>query len=356
MLDYKANPMAQVPLQTRIPQQHEYSQLGAYLRDLREHFALDVAEVARRTHIRAKYIQAMEDEQLDLLPGKVYARGYVVTYAEFFGLAAEDFANQYMAQFGVTQTPTKEAPQYFMPEPKRRQLSRGGVNMAYVGVAAVLIGVAAYMFIPSEKVDVAASDVMQVPESMVDGLRNAVMPHVGNYDCLYGVQALSCFAAARAPEVVDFVQAPAMFYVAGDAVAEPEEDATDATDEENVEAPVVEEAVPEPVKETEAKKPEAVESAPVVTTAPAPVSEQVTPEPLPFKRQGEEAPPVVQKTEDTKAEKQNEAPAPDAPVVEAPKEETQDSLLPAEWFGDAEPSYEDPNAKNDDQWTPRRRR
>lgn len=348
--------MATAMAQERVPQQHEYQHLGAYLRDLREHFALDVAEVAKRTHIRAKYIQAIEDEQLAMMPGKVYARGYVVTYAEFFGLEAEGFANQYMAQFGPAQAvlPRDDA-RFFVPEPKRKQIESRGVKWGYVAGAVVALMVGAYVLMPADEVT-EESGVMAVPERLVEQLRTGMMPVAQNVECIMGARALSCLDTWGAPAFAAFVEKPAMLYVERDTPLEEEEATTGDAPEAAVEAEMPEQAAATSaeaeVKPVEAKAPEAKVTTPKEPEVKAP--EETAPavaestEPLPFKRQGEEAAPV------DAVEEQKPAAIEPAP---APQAEEEDTLIPSRWFEqDAPQGYQDPNAQQSNEWTPRRRR
>ncbi|MCI5049897.1 MAG: helix-turn-helix domain-containing protein [Rickettsiales bacterium] len=73
-----------------------YQHVGAYLRDLRQKFELSVEEVASRLHIRPKYIIALEEGNMEDMPGKVYTIGYLQNYAEFLGLDPEDVLKKYV--------------------------------------------------------------------------------------------------------------------------------------------------------------------------------------------------------------------------------------------------------------------
>lgn len=83
--------------------------LGRALRDMREHFSLSIEEVATRLHIRGKYLLALEEGRMDELPGKVYAKGYLQSYADFLGVDAQDWLNRF------TPAP-KETPRYYLPD------------------------------------------------------------------------------------------------------------------------------------------------------------------------------------------------------------------------------------------------
>jgi len=56
---------------------------------------IDINEVERRTKIRAKYLRAMENEEWDLLPGEVYVKSFLRTYAQALGLDGKTLSDPY---------------------------------------------------------------------------------------------------------------------------------------------------------------------------------------------------------------------------------------------------------------------
>jgi hypothetical protein len=64
-------------------------QIGETLRAARKRLGLDVASLEKRTHIRTRYLRALEDENWDDLPSETYARAFLRTYADELGLDAE---------------------------------------------------------------------------------------------------------------------------------------------------------------------------------------------------------------------------------------------------------------------------
>ena len=86
--------MNQAAPQLRVPESMGPKELGSYMRGLREHFKLSPQDVSERLHIRMRYVTAIEEANYDAMPGKIYARGYVQTYAEFLGLDAEQVVKQ----------------------------------------------------------------------------------------------------------------------------------------------------------------------------------------------------------------------------------------------------------------------
>jgi len=63
--------------------------VGSALRRARESLDLDVHDIALATHVRAAYIAALEDNDLDALPARPFAVGYVKAYARALGLDPE---------------------------------------------------------------------------------------------------------------------------------------------------------------------------------------------------------------------------------------------------------------------------
>ena len=70
-------------------------EIGSSLRQARQHRGLALADVERKTRVRAKYLGALEDERFDVLPGQAYVRGFLRSYAEFLGLDG----NLYVAEY-----------------------------------------------------------------------------------------------------------------------------------------------------------------------------------------------------------------------------------------------------------------
>jgi hypothetical protein len=61
-------------------------ELGGSLRQSREAQGLTLADAEKATHVRARYLRALEDGQLDQLPGGSYPRVFLRDYAAFLGL------------------------------------------------------------------------------------------------------------------------------------------------------------------------------------------------------------------------------------------------------------------------------
>jgi cytoskeleton protein RodZ len=71
------------------------SRIGSDLRRARTRREIDLSEVEAATRIRARFLRAIEDEEWDALPGGVYTRGFIRTYANFLSLDGDRLAEDY---------------------------------------------------------------------------------------------------------------------------------------------------------------------------------------------------------------------------------------------------------------------
>jgi cytoskeleton protein RodZ len=60
--------------------------IGSILRQQRESKKLNLEDIAGELKIRPQYLQALENDQFDLLPGKLYRRSFLKAYAQFLNL------------------------------------------------------------------------------------------------------------------------------------------------------------------------------------------------------------------------------------------------------------------------------
>ena len=104
-------------------------ELGSTLREARVRRGIELAQVAAKTRIRTRYLQALEDERFELLPGSAYAKGFLRAYADYLGLDGQLFVDEYNARFDADGAPPTPHQLELRPWPLRR----------YGVVAAVLL-------------------------------------------------------------------------------------------------------------------------------------------------------------------------------------------------------------------------
>ncbi|WP_066635349.1 helix-turn-helix domain-containing protein [Desulfolucanica intricata] len=65
-------------------------EIGSILRQTREAKGLSLQQAEEETKIRRKYLEALENEKFDVLPGPVYVKAFIKTYAKYLGLNGEE--------------------------------------------------------------------------------------------------------------------------------------------------------------------------------------------------------------------------------------------------------------------------
>ncbi len=57
--------------------------VGKTLKEIREEKGITVEEASKETKIRKKYILALENDEFNKIPGRVYEKAFLKTYADF---------------------------------------------------------------------------------------------------------------------------------------------------------------------------------------------------------------------------------------------------------------------------------
>jgi cytoskeletal protein RodZ len=113
--------------------------IGERLRNAREARGLTLATAEALTRIRAVYLQALEDEQFDRLPGPAYTRGYLRTYARALGLPANELVEMYPEAFGSSPRPVFTTTPAQVPIRPTNPPSRTRRIVMYVGGTALTV-------------------------------------------------------------------------------------------------------------------------------------------------------------------------------------------------------------------------
>src|ERR671937_57093 len=109
-------------------------EIGSSLREARERQKLELRDVERETHIRAKYLQALEAERWDVLPGTAYVKGFLRTYADFLGLDGPRFVEEFNERFAP---PEQFEPPTLVRVRRRRRLD---AKLLVIPLLAVAVG------------------------------------------------------------------------------------------------------------------------------------------------------------------------------------------------------------------------
>lgn len=104
--------------------------VGFRLHEGRQRTGLSLKEMAEKTCIRRTYLEALEADRFDLLPGEVYAQGFTRIYAKVVGLDAEPLLAQ------IRQL--KETGQFWVEDPV--DIQKQGRPLLWVCLLLIVVG------------------------------------------------------------------------------------------------------------------------------------------------------------------------------------------------------------------------
>jgi cytoskeleton protein RodZ len=136
-------------------------------RELRE---VTLQEITSATRIGPRFLEALENEEWDRLPGGVFNRGFVRSIARYLGLDEEALLGEYDLAHGAQVPPPEEVPQ-----PKKKPLSRWKPVLLVLLLLVVIAG-AIYGGILAWKHYAARSSVKEAPEPSPPALAQPSLP------------------------------------------------------------------------------------------------------------------------------------------------------------------------------------
>ncbi len=75
--------------------EQEKKGIGEFLRERRLALGLEIEELAKRTKISKRFLEALENEDWQAFPAEVYLKGYLRCYAETLGLDPSEVLLKY---------------------------------------------------------------------------------------------------------------------------------------------------------------------------------------------------------------------------------------------------------------------
>jgi cytoskeletal protein RodZ len=118
--------------------------VGAKLRGERERLGIGIDQIEAETHIRAKFLLALEEERFDVLPGPAYVRAFVRDYAEQLGLDHQELMADLNTHPGLIEDVVLLAPRQVAPVPL---LGRRTSSAAWAIAAALVLVIAAAVLV-----------------------------------------------------------------------------------------------------------------------------------------------------------------------------------------------------------------
>jgi cytoskeletal protein RodZ len=117
-------------------------EIGNALREGRVRRKVTLQEAEEDTKIRVKYIQAMENEDFDVMPSPAYVKGFLRTYASYLGLDADLILEEYKSRFEPSEEHEPFSGHSALGQPHRHARRN---TLAFVAVVCLLVLVLVYI-------------------------------------------------------------------------------------------------------------------------------------------------------------------------------------------------------------------
>ncbi|QNQ80732.1 helix-turn-helix domain-containing protein [Lactobacillus sp. PV034] len=125
------------------------SDIGDKLRKAREEKGMSLKDIEKITKIQYRYLEALENNDFDQLPGDFYARAFIKQYAQVVGLNGNELLNDLHAD-----VPESKPEEYVensidnkREEVRRTTNNKKGLWRAYLPKAAAIIGIFLVIFV-----------------------------------------------------------------------------------------------------------------------------------------------------------------------------------------------------------------
>lgn len=119
---------------------------GGKLRQARERRGISLRQIATSTKIGMAALEALERNDISRLPGGIFSRGFVRSYAIEVGLDPEETVREFLERFNAEPPPSAEV---YVPVPEEdssfeNQQRIAGVMLKLVVVSLLLVGIILY--------------------------------------------------------------------------------------------------------------------------------------------------------------------------------------------------------------------
>lgn len=116
--------------------------LGEKLKQAREARGISISEVAEQTRISPLYLESIEKDDYKPLPGGIFNKGFVKSYAKFVGIDDQEALQDYSRLMSSQGEPTVEENKSFRPEVLTDDQARS-TSLPTLIVAVIILGLLA---------------------------------------------------------------------------------------------------------------------------------------------------------------------------------------------------------------------
>ncbi|HEV7701762.1 MAG TPA: helix-turn-helix domain-containing protein [Pyrinomonadaceae bacterium] len=121
--------------------------LGEKLRQAREDKGLSLSEVAEQTRISSLYLESIENDDYRILPGGIFNKGFVKSYAKFVGIGEQEALTDYSALLAANEAAQPDGMKVYKPEVLTDDRSTGMIPTLIVAAVVLAIMTAGILYL-----------------------------------------------------------------------------------------------------------------------------------------------------------------------------------------------------------------
>ena len=134
--------------------------IGSLLQNARNNKNEELSVVSRSLRIRQVYLEAIENNQFNILPGDIYVSGFIRSYATYLGLDSEHIIERYKSDIDRGKTKPDLIFPTYVPEN-----SIPGAAILLLGLMIAMVGYGSWYFFSNEDI-FTANQVAKIPDSL----------------------------------------------------------------------------------------------------------------------------------------------------------------------------------------------
>lgn len=143
--------------------------IGQELKRERELRSISLKEIADQTKINIRFLRALEEDRLDMMPEKFFTRGIIRSYAKYLGLDEQNILNTYLEDLRSQEEEQEEKKEKVEEIPRNKNFPFI-IALIFVMIAALAI----ILYFIFQKEETSSSEASQTPQTQVP--KEAALP------------------------------------------------------------------------------------------------------------------------------------------------------------------------------------
>lgn len=118
--------------------------IGETLKEERLRHRLRITDLSKKTRIRPEYLEALEENQFDLLPASTFVKGYIKSYANIFGFDEKPLLAMLRRDFKES-AKGKLVPREFIKPLLKKRTTKTSITVVVAILAGIFVSLLGYV-------------------------------------------------------------------------------------------------------------------------------------------------------------------------------------------------------------------